>query len=110
MHDEGRDEDNFRVPEQPKEKGKGAAGGRRVVAGREYTTEVIRTSEIVCGRVWLYIQRYSKNGQELGKTVIFIYFLIFQNQLAVLKTKLFTFRHFAYSRRRRPRKVNCLQR
>ena len=36
---------------------------------REYTTEIIRTSEIVCGRAWLYIQRYSKNGQELGSRV-----------------------------------------
>ena len=34
MHDEGRDEDNFRVPEQPTEKGK-VAGGRRVGAGRK---------------------------------------------------------------------------
>ena len=34
MHDEGRDEENFRLPEQPKEKGKGV-GGRRVGAGRK---------------------------------------------------------------------------
>ena len=34
MDDEGRDEDNFRVSEQPTEKGKGA-GGRRVGAGRK---------------------------------------------------------------------------
>ena len=34
MDDEGRDEDNFRVSEQPTEKGK-VAGGRRVGAGRK---------------------------------------------------------------------------
>ena len=80
-----------------RKRGKAQEGEESELEGREYTTEVIRTSEIVCGRAWLYIQRYSKNGQELGKSVIFIYFLIFQNQLALLKTKLFTFRHFAYS-------------
>ena len=40
---------------------KAQEGEESELEGREYTAEVIRTSEIVCGRAWLYIQRYSKN-------------------------------------------------
>ena len=52
-----------------RKRGKAQEGEEWELDGREYTTEVIRTSEIVCERAWQYIQRYSKNGQELGKSV-----------------------------------------